>query len=263
MRGGLPALVAVTAIACSQGIDALPGAAPVRLVGGTRAQRAALPPALQYLSAPGVVAVRLSRPPRGGWRLAVVSGHPITSPRQGWRDVVANWAGQILLGRYATVAGLPPIRTYAVAWRAGRHLKLDFGGNVRPVPVEAPRGPGVRWIGFVRHAAAGTGLHVVSSGVFAVGGGAFVSVTLRTRTPANAQGQISAMFARIPAGADVSVPGHQTIVTGPCGTPIAIFQRAPHGGADWVDPSWICPDPWVIGVLGSTPCPRHPATVCG
>jgi len=259
-------------------------------VGGTRAQRAALAPALQHLSAPGVVAVRLSRSPRGGWQLAVVSGRPITSARQGWRDVEANWAAQILLALYAAVAGLPPIRTYDVAWRVahrvarerviglgwlaggggvpaawrvGRHLKLDFGGNVRPLHVEAPRGPGVRWIGFVRRAAAGTGLHVVASGAFAVGRGAFVSVTLRTRTPARARRQISAMFARIPAGADVSVPGHQTIVTGPCGSPIAIFQRAPHGGSDWVDPGWICPDPWVIGGFDLSPCPRHPATVCG
>jgi hypothetical protein len=199
--------------------------------GGTRAQRVALAPA------------------------------PPAPLRSG--DVEANWAAQILLARYAVVAGLPPIGRYDVAWRVGRHLKLDFGGSVRPRHVEAPRGPGVRWIGFVRRAAAGTGLHVVASGAFAVGRGAFVSVTLRTRTPARARRQIAAMFARIPAGADVSVPGHQTIVTGPCGTPIAIFQRAPHGGSDWVDPSWICPDPWVIGFLGSAPCPRHPVTVCG
>ncbi|MEP6642425.1 MAG: hypothetical protein ABJB93_11025 [Gaiellales bacterium] len=119
--------------------------------------------------------------------------------------------------------------------------RSQFGGNVRPPQVEAPRGPGVGWIGFVLRAA-GTGLHVVTSGAFAVGRGAFVSVTLRTRTPARAGRQISAMFARIPAEADVSVAGHQTIVTGPCGSPIAIFQRAPHGGAGWVDSSWICPE---------------------
>jgi hypothetical protein len=273
LRAALPVLVATTAAACSHGFGALPGvapggvtatrAAPVRLVGGTRAQRAALAPALQHLSAPGVVAVRLTRSPGAGWQLAVVSGRPISSPRAGWRDVAANWAAQILLARYAAVGGLPPIRMYDVAWRVGRHVKLDFGGNVRRIHVEAPRGPGVRWIGIVRRAAVGTGLHFVSGGEVAVGRGAFVTVTLRTRTPARVRRQISAMFARVPIGADVSVPGHQTIVTGPCGRPIAIFQRAPHGGAGWVDPAWICPDPWVVGFLGRTVCPRHPSTVCG
>ena len=177
--------------------------------------------------------------------------------------MAANWAAQILLARYAAVAGLPPIRMYDVGWRVGRRVKLDFGGNVRPTHVEAPRGPGVRWIGIMRRAAIGTGLRVVASGAVAVGHGAFVSVTLRTRTPSRVRRQISAMFARVPAGADVAVPGHQTIVTGPCGRPIAIFQRAPHGGSGWVDPAWICPDPWVIGFLGRTVCPRHPPTICG
>lgn len=268
----LPVLAAGMATACSNGFGALPGGAagggvaagpaPVRLVGGTRAQRAALAPALEHLSAPGVVAVRLTRS-AGGWQLAVVSGRPISSPRGGWRDVAANWAAQVLLARYAAVGGLPPLRMYDVGWRVGRHVKLDFGGNVRPTHVEAPHGPGVRWIGIMRRAAIGTGLRVVASGAVAVGRGAFVSVTLRTRTPSRVRRQISAMFARVPAGADVSVPGHQTIVTGPCGRPIAIFQRTPHGGGGWVDPAWICPNPWVIGFLGRTVCPRHPPTSCG
>jgi hypothetical protein len=266
-------LVAATAAACSNGLAAFPGAAsggatatrqaPVRLVGGSRAQRAALVPVLQHLSAPGVVAVRLQRSPRVGWQLDVVSGNAINSPRDGWRDVSADWAAQILLARYAAEGGLPPIRAYDIGYRVDGHVHLDFGGNVRPIHLQAPRGSGVRWIRIVRRAAVGTGLRVVASGAVSVGRGAFVSVTLRTRTPDRVRRQIDAMFARIPPGADVSVPGHQTIVSGPCGRPIAIFQRAPHGGAGWADPAWVCPDPWVIGSLNRTACPRHPATVCG